>query len=99
MSKNLVFNINLYTDGEMLFNILKVFIRDYKDSKWPHEVERISFAKELFKKALDTYEEGIKADESRIQEGFYTDADMKIVKEMRGRYDYWKKKYEELVGQ
>lgn len=98
MSKNLEFNINLYTYGEMFFDVLKAFIRDYKDSQWPHEIERTTFAKELFKKALDTFEEGIKADENRIQEGFYTDRDLKIVKEMRARLDYWKKKYEELVS-
>lgn len=98
MSKNLGFNINLYTDGEMFFDILKAFIRDYKDSKWPHEIERAAFAKELFKKALDSFEAGIRADENRIQEGFYTERDLKIVKEMRSRLDYWQKKYEELVS-
>ena len=53
MSKNLHFNINLYTDGEMFLIVLKAFIRDYKDSQWPHEVERATYAQELFKKALD----------------------------------------------
>ena len=98
ISKNLGFNINLYTDGEIFFDILKAFIRDYKDSQWPHEVERATFAQELFKKALDTFDEGIKVDEKRLQEGFYTERDLKIIKEMRVRYDYWKRKYEELVG-
>ena len=98
MSKNLEFNINLYTDCEMFFDVLKAFIRDYKDSKWPHEIERAAFAQGLFKKALSTFKEGIKADKNRIQEGFYTERDLKIVEEMRTRLDYWEKKYEELVG-
>ncbi len=98
MSKNLEFYINLYTDGEMFFDILKAFIRDYKDSQWPHEIERSTFAKELFKKALDTFETGIKADENRIEEGFYTEKDLEILKEMKVRLGYWKKKYGELVG-
>jgi hypothetical protein len=97
MSKNLGFNINLYTDGEMFFDILKAFIRDYKDSTWPHEIERATFARELFKKALGVFEEGIEVDGNRVQEGFYTEKDLEILKEMRVRLDYWKKKYEELV--
>lgn len=99
MSQNLDFNINLYTDGEMLFNILKVFIRDYKNSTWPHEIERVEFAKKLLADALRAYEEGIKAKEERIQQGFYIDQDLKIVEEMKARLEYWKNKYYELVGE
>ncbi len=98
MSKNLEFNINLYTDGDMFFDILKAFIRDYKDSKWPHEINRAAFARGLFQAALVTFKEGIKADENRVQEGFYTEKDLEILNEMKTRLDYWKNKYEELTG-
>ncbi|HHW03709.1 MAG TPA: hypothetical protein GXX35_13050 [Thermoanaerobacterales bacterium] len=97
MFGGLEFSINLYTEGEKFFDLLKAFIRDSQKSQWPHEKERTIFAKALFKKALDTFEEGVKAAESRVEEGFHTEEDIKLVKEMRTKCDYWKKKYEEVA--
>ncbi|MCR4429808.1 MAG: hypothetical protein NUV45_02175 [Tepidanaerobacteraceae bacterium] len=97
MFKNLEFSINLYSEGEKFFDILKAFIRDSRKSQWPHERERVMFARELFRKALDTFEGGIKAAETKAEEGFHTEQDLKLIKEMRARCDYWKKKFEEVA--
>lgn len=98
MSKNLNFNINLFTEGENFFDILKAFIRDYKDSQWPHERERKAFAEKLFLEALKTYEEGIKADEMRLQTGLEMEQDLIILSKMKDRFDYWTNKFEEVSG-
>ncbi|KYO67838.1 hypothetical protein [Thermovenabulum gondwanense] len=96
MLKDLEFSINLYTEGERFFDLLKVLIRDAKKSPWPHERERAIFAEGLLKKALETYEEAVKHAEEKVVSGFCTEEDKRLVKEMRRRLDYWRKKYEEL---
>jgi hypothetical protein len=98
MFGNLEFSINLYTEGEKFFDMLKAVIRDSKKSQWPHEKERAVFAEQLFKKALDTFEEGIKTAESKVEEGFHTEQDLRLVKDMREKCDYWKKKLYEAVS-
>lgn len=97
MFEEMDFSINLFTEGDLFFDLLKAFIRDSKDSKWPHEIERNAYAKELFKKTLETYEKGITALEARIQQGFQTEQDKKMVRDIKEKYDYWQKKYDELV--
>jgi uncharacterized protein (UPF0305 family) len=98
MIKNLEFGINLYTDGEKFFDMLKAFIRDSRKARWPHERERAAFAEELFKKALDIFEEGVRAAETRVEEGFHTEQDLRLVKEMRAKCEYWKNKFKEVSG-
>ena len=97
MLNRLQFSIDLYTDGEKFFSILKAFIRDYKGSQWPHEIERKVFAQKLFEEALNTFEEGILSAEARINEGFQTERDLQMVRQMKEKCEYWKEKYRELT--
>ncbi|TYP56726.1 hypothetical protein [Thermosediminibacter litoriperuensis] len=98
MIKDLEFSINLYTEGEKFFDVLKAIIRDSKKSQWPHERERAVYAEELFKRALDTFEEAIHIAETRVEEGLHIEQDLKIIKELKAKRDYWKKKLEEVVS-
>ncbi len=98
MLEEMKFTINLFTEGDLFFDLLKTFIRDSKNSQWPHERERAAYAEQLFKNALKTYENGVLSLENRIQQGFQTEQDKKMVKRMREKYDYWKKKYDEVVN-
>jgi len=99
MFKNIELSINLYTEGEKFFNVLKAFIRDSKKSEWPHEKERAAYAKELFLRALESYEKGITLAEQRVEQGFHTQQDKEMVRKMRERHTYWTKKYKGLVGE
>ncbi len=99
MIKDMDFTINLFTEeGDQFFDLLKAFIRDSKNSRWPHEIERKAFAERLFKKAIISFEDGIKATENRVGEGFRTEQDLKVLKEMKAKCEYWKKKYEQVTG-
>ncbi|ADL07644.1 hypothetical protein [Thermosediminibacter oceani] len=97
MIKDLEFSINLYTEGEKFFDVLKTIIRDSKKSQWPHERERAVYAKELFKRALDTFEEAILVAENKVEEGLHIEQDLKIIKELKEKRDYWKTKLEEVA--
>jgi len=98
MVKNIEFSINLCTEGDNFFDVLKAFIRDSKKSQWPHEKGRAEYAADLFYRALQNYEKGIIAAENKIQEGFQTEQDQLMLKKMKEKCDYWKKKYDEVVG-
>ncbi|SHM04751.1 hypothetical protein SAMN05660826_00062 [Caldanaerovirga acetigignens] len=96
MIKHLDFSINLYTEGEKFFDVLKAIIRDSKKSNWPHERERACYAEDLFKRALETFDEAIHFAENRVQEGLCIEHDLKLIGELKAKRDYWKKKLEEL---
>ncbi|MCG0274793.1 MAG: hypothetical protein L5655_01340 [Thermosediminibacteraceae bacterium] len=96
MIKNLEFSINLYTEGEKFFDILKAVIRDSKKSQWPHERERACYAEDLFKRALDTFDEAILIAENRVKEGLCIEHDLKLIGDLKAKRDYWKNKLEEL---
>lgn len=98
MLEDMEFTINLFTEGDLFFDLLKAFIRDSKNSQWPHERERTAYAKQLFQNTLKTYENGVLSLENRIQQGFHTEQDKKMVKGIREKYNYWKKKYDEVVN-
>ena len=99
MFKNIELCINLYTEGEKFFDVLKAFIRDSKKSEWPHEKERAAYARELFLRALESYEKGISLAEQKVEQGFHTQQDRAMIKQMRQRHSYWAKKYKELIGE
>ncbi|HHY04053.1 MAG TPA: hypothetical protein GX534_02540 [Thermoanaerobacterales bacterium] len=98
MIKSLDFNINLFEDGDKFLDLLKAFIRDYRNSSWPHERERAMFAEELFEKALSTYQEALKVAESKVQGGFQTQDDLKMIQELRQKHSYWENKLKELTN-
>ncbi|MFO7152404.1 MAG: hypothetical protein DIU66_004075 [Bacillota bacterium] len=97
MIKHLDFSINLYTEGDKFFDILKAIIRDSKKCNWPHERERARYAGELFKRALETFDEAILFAENRVQEGLCIEHDLKLIEELKAKRDYWKKKLEDLT--
>ncbi|MGI6129374.1 MAG: hypothetical protein ACOYEO_04690 [bacterium] len=91
--------INLYRDGDKFFDILKAAIREWRQSPWPHEQERASYAEELFRHSLKIYEEYLNQAHERVASGFSTPADRKILKQMEERHTYWENKLKELTGE
>ena len=90
-------NINLFRQGDQLFDILKATIREWYESPWPHEQERAKYAKELFAHSLKTYKQYLQQAHQRAQSGFFTPADRKILSQMKERYTYWENKLKELT--
>ncbi len=90
--------INLYRDGDKFFDILKAVIREWRQSPWPHEQERASYAEELFSQSLETYKEYLNDAHEQVESGFSTPTDRKILKQMEERYAYWDNKLKELTG-
>jgi len=91
--------INLYRDGEKLFDLLKAVIREWLESPWPHEQERADYAQELFNESLKIYQQYLNDAHEQARSGFFTPADRKILKQMEERYDYWENKLKELIGE
>ncbi|HKM39547.1 MAG TPA: hypothetical protein VJ036_04695 [bacterium] len=91
--------INLYRDGDKLFDLLKAAVRDWHHSPWPHEQERGLYARELFIHSLKVYKKYLDQAHQRAQSGFFTPADRKILTQMEQQYAYWENKLQELTGE
>lgn len=94
---NMELTVNLFTEGEKLLDLLKAAIRDWQDG-WGHEQERAAYAMELYNRALVVMREQLEKAELRVEEGFYTEQDQRILNRARERLNYWEKKLEEITG-
>ncbi len=63
--------INLYRDGEKLFDLLKAVIREWLESPWPHEQERADYAQELFNESLKIYQQYLNDAHEQARSGFF----------------------------
>jgi len=91
--------INLYRDGDKIFDLLKAVIREWLNSPWPHEKERAVYAKELFTRSLKLYGQYLDQAHQRARSGFFTPADRKILKQLEERHAYWENKLQELTAE
>lgn len=90
--------INLYSEGDKFFDLLKAAIRDWQKSNWGHERERAGYAQDLYERGLETLREHVAATKSRAESGFFTEQDKKIIARAEEQIAYWEKKLAELKG-
>ncbi len=50
--------VNLYTEGDKFFDLLKAAVRDWQGG-WGHERERAAYALELYQRGFLQYEYGV----------------------------------------
>ena len=91
--------VNLYRDGDKVFDLLKAVIREWRESPWPHEKERARYAEELFNQSLQIYEDYLNEAHNKVAGGFSTPSDRKILKQLEERHAYWQNKLKELTGE
>lgn len=95
---DLELTVNLYTEGEKFFDLLKAAIRDWQNSQWGHERERANYALELYRRGLDTLRAHLEEARTKAEGGYFTGEDKKILSHAEGRLLYWEKKLAELTG-
>jgi hypothetical protein len=90
--------INLYTEGEQFFDLLKAAIRDWQNSPWEHERRRAGYATELYQRGLNILRAHLEETRARAEGGYFTEVDSKMLSKAEDRLAYWEKKLAELIG-
>lgn len=90
--------INLYTEGEKFFDLLKAVIRNWQKSNWGHERERALYARELYERSLAGMREHVAAAKDKAENGYFTELDQRILARTEEQIAYWEKKLDELTG-
>lgn len=95
---DLELTVNLYTEGEQFFDLLKAAIRDWRNSPWGHERQRAGYAIELYRRGLNILRSHLEETRAKAEEGYFTEEDKRMLSQAEGRLAYWEKKLAELVG-
>ncbi|MGB9661196.1 MAG: hypothetical protein ACPL5F_04155 [Moorellaceae bacterium] len=95
---DLELTVNLYTEGEKFFDLLKAAIRDWQHSPWGHERERAGYALELYRRGLDILRAHLEEARAKAEVGYFTGEDNRLLSQAEGRMLYWEKKLAELTG-
>lgn len=90
--------VNLRQEGESLFDLLKAAIRQWQASPWQHERERAAYAERLYQRCLAAYAGYLEEAKARLEGGYNTEVDRRLVKEMEEKLAYWQRKLEEVGG-
>jgi len=90
--------VNLFSEGDKFFDLLKAAIRDWQKG-WAHERERAAYALDLYQRGLDTMKQHIEKVKAKVESGFFTAEDQRILSRLEERVAYWEKKLREVQGQ
>lgn len=90
--------VNLYTEGDKFFDLLKAAIRDWQGG-WGHERERAGYALELYRRSLETLRSHLEEARVRAEGGFFTEQDQRILNQTEEKLAYWEKKLAEIRKQ
>ncbi|KKM11961.1 hypothetical protein SY88_06150 [Clostridiales bacterium PH28_bin88] len=88
--------IDLHTEGDMFFDILKAVIREWQKAPWPHERERAAYARGIYLRAMEVYRGRLQDARDKAEQGFNTLVDQKLISDMEQKLAYWEKKLGEL---
>ncbi|MBC7341583.1 MAG: hypothetical protein H5U02_03910 [Clostridia bacterium] len=88
--------INLFTEGDEFFDLLKAAIREWREAPWTHEQDRAKFALDLYNRGLSAYREYLTKAELRAEEGYNLERDRRWLENMRSKLGYWEKKLREV---
>ena len=90
--------VNLLTEGERWFDLLKASIREWQGARWEHERERAYYALDLYRRSLDLYKTFLSQLHERAESGYNTELDRRLVNEMEIKLKHWEKKLDEILS-
>lgn len=88
--------VNLYHEGDKLFDLLKAAVRDWQEG-WGHERARAAYALELYQRSLDIMRAHLEEVTARAEGGFFTDQDQRFLNRTQERLEYWENKLLEIT--
>ena len=90
--------VNLLNEGKDFFDLLKATVREWQFSTWEHERKRAKFAIDLYERSLTVYRGYLDEVKTKVEQGYNTDLDRKLVADLEATLVYWEKKLTEMTG-
>lgn len=88
--------VNLLSEGEQWFDLLKASIRQWQKAPWEHERARAGYALELYRRSLELYRNYLDELRGRTEGGYFTDQDRRLLQDMETMVAHWEKKLDEV---
>lgn len=92
-------SVNLLSEGNDFFDLLKAAIREWQTSGWEHERRRAEFALNLYERALTSYRLYLEELQKKSKTGLNILPEQLMLTKMEKELAYWEKKREELIKQ
>lgn len=91
-------SVSLLNEGKYFFDLLKATVREWQSSNWEHEKRRARYAIDLYERSLTVYREYLNSVKAKVEQGYNTELDRKLVADLESDLVYWEKKLVEIIN-